>query len=96
METQYPMIVKFIVKKDKIECIKTELLKIVEPTRSESGCIKYDLHQDLENPNIFMFYEIWETKAAWKAHDLTPHIQNFRLAIDGLVESIEFNNLRLL
>ena len=40
-------------KKDKIDFVKQELLKILEPTRKEQGCLKYDLHQDLEDPSIF-------------------------------------------
>ncbi len=96
METQYPMIVKFIAKKDSIELVKTELIKILEPTRSEIGCIKYDLHQDLDDPSVFMFYEIWATKEAWIAHDSTPHINAFRKAIEGMVHSIDFNKLTLL
>ena len=48
-------------KENRIEFVKSELLKILEPTRKEDGCIQYELHQDIENPSIFMFYEIWKT-----------------------------------
>lgn len=60
MSKALPMIVKFEVKKDKIDFVKNELIKILEPTRKEIGCLRYDLHQDIDNPSIFMFYEIWE------------------------------------
>jgi quinol monooxygenase YgiN len=30
---------------DKIELVKAELQKLVEATRTEIGCIQYDLHQ---------------------------------------------------
>lgn len=42
---------------DKIELVKAELLKLIEPTLQEAGCIRYDLHQDNENPAVFIFYE---------------------------------------
>jgi len=93
MNKQLPMIVKFEVKKDKIEYVKNELIKILAPTRNEDGCIRYDLHQDINDPSIFMFYEIWETVEAWKAHDLKKHIIDFRKAIDGAVDKISFNQL---
>ena len=96
MQKQLPIIVKFEVKTEKIAYVKSELLKILEPTKKETGCIKYDLHQDLENPSIFMFYEIWETSDLWKAHDSTPHIVAFKKAIEDAVENITFNKLVVL
>ena len=96
MEKQLPIIVKFEVKPDKIDFVKAELFKILEPTRNEDGCIQYDLHQDLENPSIFMFYEIWETTDLWKAHDSMPHVVAFKKAIEGSVDNITFNKLHVL
>lgn len=96
MIKQLPIIVKFEVKEDKIEYVKSELLKILEPTRKEDGCIQYELHQDIENPSIFMFYEIWETVDLWKAHDSMPHIVAFKKAIEGSVKNISFNKLNIL
>ena len=94
METkQLPMIVKFEVISDKIAFVKKELIKILGPTRNEPGCIRYDLHQDIENPHIFMFYEVWDSVDAWKKHDVQPHIMQFRKAIEGSVKQISFNKL---
>lgn len=96
MSNQYPMIVKFEVKADKIEFVKSELLKLLEPTRKEIGCVQYDLHQDIEDPSVFMFYEIWETKEAWKAHDSKQHVLDLIKAIEGSVDKITHNKLKLL
>ncbi|NGM83764.1 hypothetical protein G5B47_15185 [Paenibacillus sp. 7124] len=35
-------------------------MKAVTPSRSEEGCIKYVLHQSIENKAVFVFYEIWK------------------------------------
>ena len=96
MEQQLSIIVKFEVKKDKIEYFKSELIKILEPTRKEPGCIQYDLHQDIEDPSVFMFYEIWETTDFWKAHDSMPHIKAIKKVIENSVDKISFNKLKLL
>jgi quinol monooxygenase YgiN len=96
MSQKLPMIVKFTAKKESIEDVKTALLNILEPTRNEAGCLLYELHQDLDDPSIFMFYEIWETVNHWKAHDHQPHIEAFRKIINGLVERIEVNQLKIL
>ncbi|MFP4478708.1 MAG: putative quinol monooxygenase [Candidatus Izemoplasmatales bacterium] len=96
MNDTLALIVKFDVKNDQIAFVKSELMKILEPTRNEVGCMLYELHQDLEHPNIFMFYEIWETKDAWKAHDKKQHIIDFKKAIEDSVNDISFNKLKML
>ena len=39
---------------DKIDLVKAELIKLIDVTRAEEGCINYDLHQDNENPAHFL------------------------------------------
>lgn len=96
MDNQLPLIVKFEIKNEKLAYVKTELMKILEPTRKEKGCLLYELHQDLDNPNILMFYEIWETREAWKAHDNKQHILDFKKAIKGSVDNITVHKLTIL
>jgi len=55
--------------------VKQELLALISPTRKESGCISYDLHQDEENPARFIFHENWASKAHLDAHLARPHLQ---------------------
>ncbi len=71
---------------DKIELVKAELEKLVDITRSEEGCLQYDLHQDNENPAHFMFYENWESRGLWQAHMKSEHLKAYRAATDGAVE----------
>jgi quinol monooxygenase YgiN len=58
---------------------REELRKIladqVAPTRAEAGCINYDFHVDVDDPNVFVFYENWRSKADLDAHLKTPHLQ---------------------
>ena len=78
---------------DKVELVKSELEKLVEPTRAELGCIQYDLHQDNENPAHFLFFEIWETRELWQIHMNAPHIAAYASAVDGAVESFTLNEM---
>lgn len=96
MDKRLPLIVKFEVNENKLKEFITEIKKILEPTRNEEGCILYELHQDLHNPNILMFYEIWETVDHWKAHDKQPHIETFRRNTAGFAKNVEFNKLTIL
>ena len=34
----------------------------------ETGCVNYDLHQGIEDPAAFYFYENWETAEQLDAH----------------------------
>ena len=43
--------------------LKSILLDLVEPTRTENGCILYQLLQNQEDPTDFVFIEEWESEA---------------------------------
>jgi len=55
--------------------VKKELLSLVEPSRRDAGCLNYDLHQAADNPAMFMFHEIWSSKALLDQHLQKPDLQ---------------------
>ncbi|UPZ38480.1 antibiotic biosynthesis monooxygenase [Sphingobacterium sp. PCS056] len=59
------------------EEIKTILLEMVRLTRLEPAAELYNLHQGIEDPNVFTFYEIWTDQAGLDAHNEQPYIKNF-------------------
>ncbi|WP_281635951.1 putative quinol monooxygenase [Flavobacterium marginilacus] len=66
MEINLTVIIKS--KSEKREELKTILLNLVENSRKEAACLQYDLHQNIENPNVFIFHEIWENKEGLDLH----------------------------
>jgi len=42
--------------------------KLVQETVKESGCLRYELHQSLEDRRVLVFVESWESEEHWKAH----------------------------
>lgn len=68
-----------------VETVKAELLKMLEPTRNEEGCIEYRLHQDNENPAIFVFYENWKNLACLEQHMNSRHFQAYVAAVGDLI-----------
>jgi quinol monooxygenase YgiN len=80
-------------KLDKVELVKAELLKLVDITRAEQGCINYDLHQDNENPAHFVFYENWESRELWQAHMGNKHLSDYLEATEGAVEKFTVNEM---
>lgn len=59
---------------------------VVPETRAESGCIAYSLHRHADDPTLFMFYEIWRSKADLDFHLATPHIAAFLGEADAVRE----------
>ena len=47
--------------------------ELVQKTREESGCIKYDLYVDEKNENHFTFFEEWRDEKALEAHRNSEH-----------------------
>jgi quinol monooxygenase YgiN len=80
-------------KADNIEQVKAALQKLIATTRSEAGCLQYDLHQDNENPAHFMFYENWESRALWQQHMAAPHLAEYAAATDGAIADFTLHEM---
>jgi quinol monooxygenase YgiN len=63
--------------KEKIDDLKKELTELQRQTRLEKGCVTYDLHQSLDDESIFMFFEIWKSKADLEKHMRSAHFQKW-------------------
>jgi len=81
---------------DKIDLVKAELLKLIATTRSEKGCIRYDLHQDNDDPAHFLFYENWESRELWQTHMSAPHLTAYMAATEGAVENFTLNEMTII
>ncbi|MDD2337473.1 MAG: putative quinol monooxygenase [Geobacteraceae bacterium] len=81
---QVTLIAKITAKPGKEDQVKKELLAVIDPTRSEAGCISYNLHQDADNNAVFMFYENWSSKEILEQHLQTPHLQGLLAKADEL------------
>jgi len=82
------LVVHILVKEEFREEIKAELLKLVSPTRGEEGCIAYDLHQDNDNPNLFLFHEKWVNQDYLTKHSQSDHIAAYRLASKDKLDNV--------
>ena len=69
---------------DKIEETREALSALVEPTRAEDGCIKYELTQNNSDPTDFTFVEEWTSDSALDEHLESDHIHRLRSRADDL------------
>lgn len=87
------IVANIIAKADQVELVKAELLKLIDVTRAEEGCINYDLHQDNENPAHFTFYENWESREPWRTHMDNEHLAQYMKATEGAVDTFTLNEM---
>ena len=78
---------------DKVDFVKAELLKLIPITLKEAGCIQYDLHQDNDNPAVFLFYENWESRELWQTHMNNTHLTEYMAVTEGAVASFTLNEM---
>lgn len=72
--------------------VQAGLETLIEPTRKEVGCIRYDLHRHLTEPGVFLFDEEWRSHADLEVHFTQPHILRLREILpDLLAEPRELN-----
>ena len=66
--------------------LRAALEALIEPTRQEKGYVNYDLHQSIEDPDRFFFYENWESGEDLDAHLAAPHLVDFAARIPDLLD----------
>lgn len=79
---------------ENVAAVRTLLENMLAPSRTEKGCIAYDLHEVLGDPHQFVFLEIWQSEAALDAHTRTPHFQGLERAQSLLTEPLKVTKLR--
>ena len=69
----------------------------VQPSRAEPGCIEYHMLRDREDPTLFIFYEVWQSRAHWDIHANLPHMrQFFEQRMDYLARDVETRMIDML
>ncbi|MEE1964151.1 putative quinol monooxygenase [Allomuricauda taeanensis] len=66
--------------------VREALMDLVKATQQEEACILYDLHQDIDDGNRFLFYEIWEDQEGLDKHNQMPHIKTFQAFSQGKLQ----------
>jgi quinol monooxygenase YgiN len=93
--SQITVVAKIVAKEENRELVKTELLKLVQATRTEEGCVNYDLHQDNNDANVFLMYENWKDTHALAQHAASAHYVAFQTAAEGTIAELVLNKMTL-
>lgn len=65
--------------------VREELHNLLRPTRAEQGCLNFDMHQDLNDPGLFLFHENWLCEVDLQRHFKTPHITEWIKKAEGML-----------
>lgn len=74
--------------KEKLQTVRPHLRALVKATREQDGCIAYDAAEDIFEPELIRFSEIWPDAESLTAHLCAPHIAPWRRVCqeNGLIE----------
>jgi len=56
---------------------REELLRVVEPSRAEIGCLSIHVFESLREPFVFAIHSEWADESAFEFHATLPHTVRF-------------------
>ncbi len=62
-----------------------ELIRILEPTRAEAGCVRIHLYESMRDPLAYFIHSEWSDDRAFEAHAELPHMRRFLGLADELL-----------
>lgn len=77
MSEPYGFILHAHTRPEKSDAFATLFQAYVEPSRAEAGCIEYHMLRDREDPALFIFFEVWRSRADFDLHVALPHMRQF-------------------
>ena len=79
------VIATFVAAPGKEDELEEALVALVEPTRREAGCLRYDLVRGHGRPGELVFIEEWESVPQLDAHSQTDHIRAIQARVAPLL-----------
>jgi quinol monooxygenase YgiN len=67
--------------------VKAALTALVEPTRTEAGCISYELFQSNVDASTFITIEKWRSQADLDLHMTTAHMKQLQASVGDAMEA---------
>ena len=78
-------LVRFEPQPGKAPRFRDELLRVLEPTRREAGCLSIHAFESIREPVTFAIHSEWVDEAAFDRHAELPHTVRFLEAAEKLL-----------
>ena len=85
--SQLTVIATMRAKPGKEAVLQAHLLRLVPQTRTEAGCIDYDLYRLQDDPSVFVMVENWVDRGELDKHLQMPYMRAFGAALPDLLRS---------
>ena len=76
-EERVVIVARFLAREGKEGELLSALQVLMEPTRREQGCIRYELNQQFDNPRVLTYIEKFRDQAAVDLHAASAYIAGF-------------------
>jgi quinol monooxygenase YgiN len=86
------IVAKYTVKAETVDQFKSIVVDLATETRKETGCVSYQLYQDIKDNNILAFIEEWQDREALSNHMNSKHFKDAAPKLGQLKEKdVEVN-----
>ncbi|MBL8473848.1 MAG: antibiotic biosynthesis monooxygenase [Rhodocyclaceae bacterium] len=93
--SQIVVVAKITAQPESAAALEHAMGVLVQASRSEAGCVAYDLYKHAELAGEFVFVETWHDRAALEAHWQAPHMQAYRQIAGPLIAARDVKVLPL-
>jgi quinol monooxygenase YgiN len=64
---------------------RDELFRVNEPSRAETGCLRFNVFEAVREPFVFAIHSEWADEASFELHATLPHTVRFLEAAEKLL-----------
>ncbi|ATA23592.1 antibiotic biosynthesis monooxygenase [Brenneria goodwinii] len=79
-----------------IDDVTAAVKQAVAPSRQEAGNLQYDLHEEIDKPGAFVFFERWKNQTVLTEHEQSAHFKRLIAELEGKTESSSIKLLKYL
>ena len=83
------LVVQVTVDPDCVDRLKPAMLHNAAQSRLEEDCYGFDVNVSRDDPNSFLFYEVYKDEDALARHRQTPHFLNYWDLLQGLGDKVK-------
>ena len=76
-ESQISLILRVHPPAELREQVNAAMRALVDPSRKEPGCIRYELYRDIDREGDIVLLECWRDQAAFDEHIAKPYLKDF-------------------
>jgi quinol monooxygenase YgiN len=94
MKEKLTVVATVVAHPGKENLLREALLALVPTAQKEPGFIQYDLHESIDRPGTFLFYEIWEDEHSLNLHSNTESMKAHSVKASPWVKSVVLEKYR--